>query len=48
MERQEKILEELQRLAIDGGTPERMKPIAPWPLFAEDEAVAAVPRAASI
>jgi hypothetical protein len=33
----EKRLDQLQRLALDGGTPVRRQPFAPWPDFAEDE-----------
>ncbi len=33
----EKILDPLQRLALDGGPPVRTQPFAPWPSFAEDE-----------
>ncbi len=41
---------ESQRLALEGGTPVRREPFAPWPHFAEDEieAVAAVLRSGKV
>ena len=46
MGRLEKPPDRLERLALEGGTPVRKQPFAPWPVFAEDEieAVAAVLR----
>ena len=46
----EKTADEPQRLALDGGTPVRKKPFAPWPVFAADEieAVAAVLRSGRV
>lgn len=46
----EKTLNQLQRLALDGGTPVRRQPFAPWPDFAEDEveAVAQVLRSGRV
>lgn len=46
MGRLEKPPDCLERLALEGGTPVRKQPFAPWPVFAEDEieAVAAVLR----
>jgi len=37
MDRREKPLDPLQRLALEGGAPVREKPFAPWPDFADDE-----------
>ena len=34
-------LDRMERLALDGGTPVRKQPFAPWPSFAEDEIAAA-------
>ena len=46
----EKAADGPQRLALDGGTPVRKTPFAPWPVFAEDEveAVAAVLRSGRV
>src|SRR3990172_5971576 len=46
----EKTLDQVQRLALEGGTPVRKAPFAPWPVFAEDEieAVAAVLRSGKV
>ncbi len=46
----EKTVNELQRLALEGGTPVRTYPFAPWPVFAEDEieAVTAVLRSGKV
>ena len=33
--------DQVQRLALEGGTPVREAPLAPWPVFAEDEIAAA-------
>ena len=46
----ENTLDQAQRLALEGGTPVREQPFAPWPVFAEDEieAVAAVLRSGRV
>ena len=46
----EKTLDQVQRLALEGGTPVRRQPFAPWPDFAADEieAVAAVLRSGKV
>jgi len=46
----EKTLDQVQRLALEGGTRVRKAPFAPWPVFAEDEieAVAAVLRSGKV
>ena len=46
----EKTLDQVQRLALEGGAPVRKEPFAPWPDFAEDEieAVAAVLRSGKV
>ena len=46
----EKAADPLQRLALEGGTPVRKKPFAPWPEFAADEieAAAAVLRSGKV
>jgi dTDP-4-amino-4,6-dideoxygalactose transaminase len=46
----EKTMDDLERLALDGGPPVRKKPFAPWPVFAEDEieVVAAVLRSRKV
>ncbi len=50
MNRREESVRKPQRLALDGGTAVRMKPFAPWPVFAEDEieAAAAVLRSGQV
>jgi dTDP-4-amino-4,6-dideoxygalactose transaminase len=46
----EKTLDQMQRLALEGGAPVRKEPFAPWPDFAADEieAVAAVLRSGKV
>lgn len=46
----EKTLDQVQRLALEGGAPVRKEPFAPWPDFAADEieAVAAVLRSGKV
>jgi dTDP-4-amino-4,6-dideoxygalactose transaminase len=46
----EKTLDQTARLALEGGTPVRKAPFAPWPVFAADEieAVAAVLRSGKV
>jgi len=46
----EKTLDQVPRLALEGGAPVRKEPFAPWPDFAEDEieAVAAVLRSGKV
>lgn len=43
-------LDRTERLALDGGTPVRRQPFAPWPVFAADdiEAVTAVLRSGRV